>query len=94
MSRRGITVDLEEAQRQASFESFEEEEEEPALPTVQSRTRRHPSLITRSNTKEFKGLVAMINYSSKNKGAVGGAGGGGQSTTDGVLKRWKAMSRI
>jgi hypothetical protein len=82
MSRRGITVDLDEAERQASREYFEEEE---ALPSVQARSRRPQSLIARSNTKEFKGLVAMINYSSKTKGSEG---------TDGVLQRWKAMSRV
>jgi hypothetical protein len=93
MSRRGITVDLEEARRLANAELAEfgegdVGEEDSTFPTLgaSGRTKKKSSLLTRSNTKEFQGLVAMINYSSKNSRGSEGA--------EGVLKRWNKISRI
>lgn len=93
MSRRGITVDLEEARRLANAELAEfgegdVGEEDATFPTLgaSGRTKKKSSLLTRSNTKEFQGLVAMINYSSKNSRGSEGA--------EGVLKRWNKISRI
>lgn len=80
MSRRGINVDLDERK----YSNPELADYDEMLPTL-AKGKKKNSLISRSNTKEFKGLVAMINYSSKTRGKEG---------TEDVLKRWNAMSRI
>jgi hypothetical protein len=49
--------------------------------------KKNSTVLRRSNTKEFQGLVAMINYSAKNSNK-------GSDGAEGVLKRWKKISRI
>lgn len=84
MSRRGITVDLDEAAKLSSNPEMVDDLEEACFPTL-TKSKKKTSSLSRNNTKEFKGLVAMINYSSKTKGSEG---------TEGVLKRWSAMSKV
>lgn len=53
----------------------------PVSPIKKSKRR----VTARTNTKEFKGLVALINHASKS---------GGESGTVAVLKRWEELAKI
>lgn len=55
----------------------------PSLSPIKKKTR---VTVARSNTKEFKGLVALINHSSKSNNPSSG-------TID-VLKKWEELTRI
>ena len=48
--------------------------------------KKKRATVAKSNTKEFKGLVALINHSSKSSNSAAG-------TVD-VLKKWEELSRI
>lgn len=85
MSRRGITVDLDEAAKMSNHPELVDDLEEACFPSVLKDKKKISHVISRDNTKEFKGLVAMINYSSKTKGSGG---------TESVLKRWGEMSKV
>lgn len=59
-----------------------------------SQTDSFPSLKKKTTTrktgaKEFKGLVALINHSSKSKGSTGG----NDSNIENVLRRWSVLSK-
>lgn len=85
MSRRGITVDLDEATKISSHPELVDDIEEACFPALSTDKKKKSKIVSKDNSKEFKGLVAMINYSSKTKGSGG---------TESVLKRWGEMSRI
>ena len=85
MSRRGITVDLDEAAKMSNNPELVDDIEEACFPALSNDKKKKSKVVVRDSSKEFKGLVAMINYSSKSKGSGG---------TEGVLKRWGEMTRV
>ncbi len=61
-------------------------EELPPSPIFSPIKKKKRVTVAKSNTKEFKGLVALINHSSKSSNSAAG--------TVNVLKKWEELSRI
>jgi len=62
-------------------ESFEHADLVGTFPVVKKKKPK----LRKAGSNEFKGLVALINHSKKNKG--------GNNSVDGVLKRWTVISK-
>ena len=65
--------------------SFSGEFSNHSSPVPVSPIKKSKRVTARTNTKEFKGLVALINHASKS---------GGEGGTVAVLKRWEELSKI
>lgn len=61
-------------------------EELVVSPPISPIKKKKRVTVARSNTKEFKGLVALINHSSKSNNSASG-------TID-VIKKWEELTRI
>jgi hypothetical protein len=86
MSMRGVAIsDRDDDANEGGGES--EGSESWGSHTLPSMKKKQP-ILQKSGAKEFKGLVALINHSSKAK-----SGPDGNPAIAGVLKRWTAISK-